>query len=68
MNQIPEALMDIFIKASSNEGDIVLDPFCGTGTTAASALKNKRKIITIDQSDTYLRVALKRVEHMVYGE
>ena len=68
MNQIPEALMDIFIKASSNEGDIVLDPFCGTGTTAASALKNKRKIITIDQSDTYLQVALKRVESMVYRE
>jgi len=68
MNQIPEALMDIFIKASSNEGDVVLDPFCGTGTTAASALRNKRKIITIDQSDTYLQVALKRVEPWLYGE
>ena len=68
MNQIPEALMDIFIKASSNKGEIVLDPFCGTGTTAASALRNERKIITIDQSDTYLQVALKRVQHMVYRE
>ena len=46
----------------SNEGDVVLDPFCGTGSTAASALRLGRGIITIDQSDTYLQVALNRVK------
>ena len=68
MNQIPEALTDIFIKASSNEGDVVLDPFCGTGSTAVSALRLGREIITIDQSDSYLQVALKRVKKYVSGE
>jgi site-specific DNA-methyltransferase (adenine-specific) len=62
MNQIPEELLDILIKASSNEGDVVLDPFCGTGSTAASALRLGRGIITIDQSDNYLQVALNRVK------
>ena len=64
MNQIPEGLLDILIKASSNEGDVVLDPFCGTGSTAASALRLGRGIITIDQSDSYLQVALNRVKDL----
>jgi len=68
MNQIPEALTDIFIKASSNEGDVVLDPFCGTGSTAVSALRLGREIITIDQSASYLQVALKRIKECLSGD
>ena len=48
--QKPEALMERIIKASSNEGDIVLDPFCGCGTTAAVSRKLKRQFIGIDIS------------------
>lgn len=48
--QKPEALLERIIKASSNEGDIVLDPFCGCGTTVAVAEKLNRQFIGIDIS------------------
>lgn len=46
--QKPEALLEKIIKASSDEGDIVLDPFCGCGTTVIVASKLNRKFIGID--------------------
>ncbi len=46
--QKPLALLDRIIRASSNEGDIVLDPFCGCGTSTESALNNKRLAVGID--------------------
>jgi len=49
--QKPEALLERIIKASSNEGDIVLDPFVGGGTTVAVAEKLNRNWIGIDQSE-----------------
>ena len=54
--QKPEQLLERIIKASSNEGDIVLDPFCGCGTTIAVAERLKRKWIGIDV--THLAVNL----------
>ena len=46
--QKPLALYERIIKASSNRGDLVLDPFCGCGTTIEAALKNGRNAIGID--------------------
>jgi DNA modification methylase len=46
--QKPEALLERIITASSNEGDVVLDPFCGCGTTIAAAQRLKRNWIGID--------------------
>jgi len=46
--QKPEALLERIIKASSNEGNIVLDPFCGCGTTVIVASKLNRQFIGID--------------------
>lgn len=46
--QKPVVLLERILKASSNEGDIVLDPFCGCGTTIAAAQKLRRKWIGID--------------------
>lgn len=46
--QKPEALLERIIKASSNEGDLVLDPFCGCGTTISAAQRLGRKWIGID--------------------
>jgi len=54
--QKPEALLERIIRASSNEGNIVLDPFCGCGTTIAVAERLKRRWIGIDI--THLAVAL----------
>ncbi len=54
--QKPLALLERVINASSNEGDIVLDPFCGCGTTIAAAQKLNRRWIGIDI--THLSIAL----------
>ena len=65
--QKPEALLERIIKASSNEGDIVLDPFCGCGTAIAVAQRLNRKWIGIDI--TYLAISLmKHRLHTAYGE
>ncbi len=52
--QKPEALLERIILASSNEGDIVLDPFCGSGTTGVVAIRYKRKFVGIDSERKYL--------------
>ena len=54
--QKPEALLERIIQASSDEGDVVLDPFCGCGTAVAAAQKLNRQWIGIDI--THLAVAL----------
>ena len=54
--QKPQALLERIIQASSNEGDVVLDPFCGCGTSIAAAENLKRQWIGIDV--THLAVAL----------
>ena len=54
--QKPEALLERIIKASSNEGDLVLDPFCGCGTTLVAAERLKRRWIGIDI--THLAITL----------
>jgi len=52
--QKPEALLERIILASSNEGDIVLDPFCGSATTGVAALRHNRKFIGVDSEKEYL--------------
>ena len=54
--QKPEALLERIIKCASNEGDVVLDPFVGGGTTVAVADKLNRKWIGIDQSVMAVKV------------
>lgn len=56
--QKPEALLERIIRAGSNEGDTVLDPFCGCGTTIAAAQKLNRRWIGIDI--THLAISLIR--------
>lgn len=60
-SQKPEALLDRIIRASSNSGDTVLDPFSGTFTTAAIAKVLARKSISIESQDEYLKIGLRRV-------
>jgi site-specific DNA-methyltransferase (adenine-specific) len=59
--QKPEALLERIIKASSNQGDVVLDPFCGCGTTVAAAQGLKRKWMGIDVSYEAIRVIRERL-------
>ena len=59
--QKPEALMRRIITASSNPGDLVLDPFCGCGTTIVAAAHLHRRWLGIDISPTALRVIRQRL-------
>ena len=52
--QFPEALANDHILSWSNEGDIILDPMCGAGTTCKMAWLNNRKFIGIDMSEEYI--------------
>jgi site-specific DNA-methyltransferase (adenine-specific) len=61
--QMPIAVLDRIIKASSNPGDIVLDPFNGSGTTTVSAALLNRKYVGFDQSEQYVQYAQKRLTH-----
>jgi adenine-specific DNA-methyltransferase len=58
--QKPEAILERVIQASSNEGDLILDAFCGSGTTAAVAEKLKRRWITCDLGRFAIHTARKR--------
>jgi site-specific DNA-methyltransferase (adenine-specific) len=60
--QKPEALLERIITASSNEGDWVLDPFCGCGTTIAMAEKLKRNWVGIDITT----LAINLIKHRLY--
>jgi site-specific DNA-methyltransferase (adenine-specific) len=66
--QKPEALLERIIKTSSNPGDIVLDPFCGCGTTIAVAERLRRRWIGIDKSPTAVSVMKRRMEAMGANE
>jgi len=52
--QKPELLLERIVLAASQEGDVVLDPFCGSGTTGVAALRHNRKFIGIDLNEDYL--------------
>jgi site-specific DNA-methyltransferase (adenine-specific) len=58
----PEELANDHILSWSNEGDIVLDPFVGSGTTCKMAKLNGRRYIGIDVSEEYCEIARERME------
>jgi len=60
--QKPIALLERIIKASSNEGDLVLDPFSGTFTTCFVAKELGRNSIGIELQDEYVKIGLRRVQ------
>ena len=59
--QKPEGLLYRVIQASSKEGDVILDPFFGSGTTGAVAKKLGRNYIGIEKDKKYIKVAEKRI-------
>ncbi|MCD6328440.1 restriction endonuclease, partial [bacterium] len=65
--QKPEALLERIIKASSNEGDLVLDPFCGCGTTICAAQRLNRRWIGVDITHLAVTLMKYRLEH-AFGE
>lgn len=59
--QKPEEMLKRIILASSNEGEVILDPFLGSGTTTYVAKKYGRKWIGIEQNNEYVRIARQRM-------
>lgn len=60
--QKPESLLYRVIMSSSNAGDVILDPFFGSGTTGAVAKKLGRNFIGIERDKKYIKVAQKRID------
>ena len=60
--QKPEALLYRIILSASNPGDIILDPFMGSGTTGAVAKRLGRHFIGIEKEETYVKEAIRRIE------
>jgi modification methylase len=60
--QKPEALLQRILLAASNAGDLVLDPFFGSGTTGAVARKLRRSFIGIERDRAYVEAARKRID------
>lgn len=66
--QKPEKLIAKLILASSDEGDVVFDPFLGSGTTAVVAKKLGRKFIGIEREADYAAVSQKRIDMAKFGD
>lgn len=62
--QKPIALLNRIVLASTNKGDIVLDPFAGSSTTGLAAAMNGRKFVGIDTEKKYLDLSIKRLEEL----
>ena len=60
-SQKPLKVMDRLILGLTNENEIILDPFCGSGSTAVSAKNNKRHYYTIDTNPDYIDLAKRRL-------
>jgi len=63
--QKPLDLLERIILASTNEGDVVLDPFTGSSTTGIAAVKHRRKFVGVDMEKEYLEVSEKRYKDLV---
>ncbi|MCT0104231.1 DNA-methyltransferase [Proteus mirabilis] len=66
--QFPLEMIDRIIKAGSNPGDTIIDPFMGSGTTAISALKNGRKVIGFEKNSDYINIIANRIDDYYLNE
>lgn len=66
--QMPEAVLERIIRVASNPGDLVLDPFAGSGTTLAVAKKLGRRCLGIELSEEYADGARKRLQQIEFDD
>ncbi len=66
--QMPEAVLERIIQVASNPGDLVLDPFAGSGTTLAAAKKLGRRCLGIELSEEYADGVRRRLQRIEFGE
>ena len=65
---MPVALAEVCVKAGSETGDVVLDPFAGTGTTGAAALNNGRRFVGVELVPRFVRMAHERLKMAAVGQ
>src|SRR5688572_25755704 len=63
--QKPEALLHRVVMSSTRPGDVILDPFFGTGTTGAVARRLGRKFVGIEREESYAKIARRRIARVV---
>ncbi len=61
--QKPEALMELLVRLFSNRGELVLDPFAGSGTTGVAAIRNGRRFLGWELNPVYVAMAKRRLEN-----
>lgn len=66
--QKPLEVLERIILASTNENDLILDPFCGSSTTGIAAIKLKRKFIGIDKESEYIDLSVRRYKELKEGQ
>ena len=66
--QKPVALLERILLASSNPGEMVIDPFCGSGTTALAALRTKRIFRGIEFDPDWVRLSIQRIKDQTSGQ
>lgn len=66
--QKPVSLMKHFVELLSNQNDVVLDPFMGSGTTGVAAVELERDFVGVEISPEYYKLAQKRIEHVQIGK
>ena len=59
--QKPVELLERIVLPSTNPGDLILDPFMGSGTTGVAALKHRRRFVGIEMESQYVELAEKRL-------
>lgn len=66
--QFPSELVERCVLALTNKGDVVLDPFIGSGTTGIAALKYERRVIGIDRDPKFVELARQRITNRANGK
>jgi DNA modification methylase len=65
--QKPLALINHFVDVLSNEGDTILDPFMGSGSTGVSAVSKNRNFVGIELDENYHNIAVARIQEVAHG-
>ncbi|MGK3945704.1 site-specific DNA-methyltransferase, partial [Streptomyces caeruleatus] len=63
--QMPEAVLERIIRVASNPGDLVLDPFAGSGTTLAVAKRLRRRFLGVELSSDYAEAVRERLSNVL---
>lgn len=62
--QKPVALMEFFVQVLSEEGDMILDPFMGSGSTGVAAKRNNRNFTGVELNESYFQMATRRIQEV----